>query len=301
MREEIWRRHAVFGDDMSVSDRYLYHYTSLQKAESIASSQSLWAGPLSTLNDPRESKSREFAWMRLYDTASQDQGRGDEAVVLEALRAQRAALRIACFTRDGDVESTANLARADHRGYARSAMWAHYGGRHEGVCFVFDRAKLEESASRLLTPSEAHSHWFDVEYIPGFDAELLDAETVDLVDPTARDRHHAELVIPSLRRKNKDWSYEAERRLLVDPWVSHDPCAIPLDGVVAGLVLGVDFKAADLSLIASIESTFALHDAVAKLVVYPNVLVPYPARGRDGLLHSWTDPETRMRDLIFEP
>jgi hypothetical protein len=49
--------------------------------------------------------------------------------------------------------------------------------------------------------------------VEGFDNVLLDAETADLIDPDALTNHHQHHVLPSLTRKNLDWSYERERRL----------------------------------------------------------------------------------------
>lgn len=299
MREADWRKHPVFGDDMSDTDRYLYHYTSLERAELIAASGSIWASPLTRLNDPRESQTREFAWMRVFDHTSADHGRGEEAALMAHLHQLRSRVRLACFTRDGDLRSSANLTRVDRRGYSRSAMWAHYGGRHAGVCLVLDRGRLEACVDRMMQDLDCPLEWVDVEYVEGFDHRQFAAETLDLSDSAALANHHRSAVLPSLRSKNRDWSYENERRLVVDEW-NEDVCSIPLDDCVAGIVLGVDFAESDLDAVREIAAAFGLGDSVAKVVVYPNVLVPYPAMGADGLLHAWSDRETRMRDLIFD-
>jgi hypothetical protein len=87
-------------------------------------------------------------------------------------------------------------------------------------------------------------------------------------------------------------------RLIVDGWFGDDWCTVPLARAVAGVALGVDFPRARLPEIEVLSDVFDLGDSIAKMMVYPNVLVPYPARDPQGVLHSWTDSDGRHAKIF---
>lgn len=59
-----WEKHPIFGGEQPASpDRWIFHYTTIDRAASIALVGALSLSPLNVLNDPRESKERQVETM----------------------------------------------------------------------------------------------------------------------------------------------------------------------------------------------------------------------------------------------
>lgn len=155
----------LFGSEAPAdADRWVYHYTRLTNAETIAHSKTLRFNPLSKMNDPREFQPPEPMTLSLLRGVS----RPDQHAALSKLRERRLNIRAAAFTTDAADGQPQTFRRANGRGYARPAMWAHYGGNHRGVCFVFNRPALEAA---LTAKFPGAAFWSRVDYSPGVDAE----------------------------------------------------------------------------------------------------------------------------------
>lgn len=174
-------------------------------------------------------------------------------------------------------------------------MWAQYAAAHTGVCIVFDRQALSEAARSTFSK---RIHEEAVTYVAGFDRTLAEAETVNFDRPDPR-AHHLLRVVPSLFVKNVDWQSEHEYRLIVDEW-GDEPCLLPVQRAVRGVVIGAGFQPHNLPLIRAFADKFGISGHVAQIVVNAGVLQSWPARDRYGNYRVWTDKETRGCDTIFD-
>jgi hypothetical protein len=136
-----WMHGPIFGLH-EVPNPLVCHYTSLGGATGIALMKALAMSPLARLNDPRESRDIEI---NAY-TSSSSRSMSPRSVPPHELLGfrdlvanRRRQVRVGCFTRDvrGPEPPYGRARRADRRGFARPAVWAHYGDRHRGICLVW--------------------------------------------------------------------------------------------------------------------------------------------------------------------
>ena len=300
MRQPPWDQNAIFGTEADAHpDRYLVHYTTVGSAAAIALTGAIALSPLTPMNDPRESQSRQIMTMFTGGSVPDDERSRFE----QELWRLRGRVRLACFTVDQPRDAIEKLPRhndrdaqfEDRRGYAHSRMWTQYAAWQSGVCLVFERTKLLTTAQRTF---EARCHDGPVKYVPGFDEALHRAELVNFDDPDSA-LHHRRNVIPSLFVKNNDWAAENEFRVLVDDWYS-GPCLLPISESLVGVALGVSFMPHQLPVIEALAEKFHLRNEVAHMVLNAGVLQAWPARRRTGALRLWTDGETRSVAAVLD-
>jgi hypothetical protein len=233
----------------------LYHYTSADIAlDCVMTQMQLRLGLFETMNDPRESKPR-YPTLQLAHGVS-DHGIDD--IWQEADRLLRRAVKVACFTLDYELPESV-LDPAVLRGYAHPAMWAHYGGRHAGVCLRFSRSALEERMNAALS-SRGHLFAGPVQYsfelfgqldASPFDIEQMDEFGVDAVVVRYIEEHHSELFF----RKHPDWSNEREYRwILIEP--EPLPVYVDITGCLTGVVLGDNFAESRLGALHQLAGRF---------------------------------------------
>ena len=292
MKRSIWEANPIFGAKATTPpDRYLFHYTSVERCAAIGFTGSIALGPLTPLNDPRESQSRQIMTRRSGARSVSD---GERQALEGQLWCLRSRVRLACFTMDRTDGAPSE--RDDRRGYAHSRMWTQYANGHSGVCLIFDRSKLLSRAR--ATFRDADFHHGAVEYTSGFDNALLHAECVDFDAPDAT-RHHRSAVVRSLFVKNRDWESETEYRLLVDGWAD-SACLLPIGDALVGIVLGVAFMKYQLHVVSSLAERYGLNDNVAQLIVNTGVLQAWPSRDEAGALRLLEDADTRG-GRVFDP
>lgn len=126
----------IYEDDRFVG-KYVYHYTSWERLLDIAES-GFRLSPLTSMNDPRESKD----WF-IPLSVSNDSLEDDDATVFNAaIGSCKEKVRIASFSLD---EPYGDLANQFRRGFARPRMWAQYAENHKGVCVILDREALDRA------------------------------------------------------------------------------------------------------------------------------------------------------------
>lgn len=120
-------------------DKYLYHFTEVEKFVKIIYGKSLKFSKISTTNDTLESKPKIFEW---------DQNTNDLYEIIKHFRdINQDYLQLLCFTRDmkrvNNVPDGKSL-YIDYsgRGFALPRMWAQYSKNNTGVCLVFDKNEL---------------------------------------------------------------------------------------------------------------------------------------------------------------
>jgi hypothetical protein len=133
------------------SDRYLYHYTRWERLLDIAHGQALRLSPVTTMNDPKESK----RWLVSQSTFSRTTPKNTLRGAWEAMEEYRRHVKVAAFATDTPGDSDADVRFG--AGYARPRMWAQYSANHTGACIVFDRAELLKRFAEQFGMGSDHS------------------------------------------------------------------------------------------------------------------------------------------------
>lgn len=255
--------HAIFGFDAPAdADRWVYHYTSLPTAVAIATSGTFRFNPMSKMNDPREFKKLVVPVMSTGRPLARRQLVSTERIVNK----RRLAVRLGAFTRDDAAGHGSSMVRTDSRGYARPMMWSHYARNHRGVCFVFDRAALERALAAKFGSDLLTGH---IDYLtlpaPGAWTPLLEASEVHAHgEALAADRFFTAYKRELLFTKNQDWSVEREWRVAIDNQPTGVVDVHLTAGTVAGLVLGLSLRRADLAAVRTVATIFGIANDVAR-------------------------------------
>ncbi len=137
------------------NENLLFHYTSYFKGLSILESNTLWAGQLSGMNDPLEFRpvGQEFSWS---GDVSNDKTCSKMKELNEANRKRNDSIRLLSFSvddfhlKDGIFKKQVAFNNMLNHGWSRTRMWAQYGDCHKGICLVFDKNQLLESAKKYF-------------------------------------------------------------------------------------------------------------------------------------------------------
>ncbi|MGM9809839.1 MAG: DUF2971 domain-containing protein [Paludibacteraceae bacterium] len=156
----------------------LYHYTNINAALKILTTQKLRFSPLSNLNDVHE------AYRTIFYK--------EDDIIAEAERVLSNYRQIS-FSMDSP----------NKQGFAITPMWGHYADKNKGVCFVFDKEKL------LSKANERNIMHNKVKYVPIHTGDI--DITKDMVPKFFKSKKR-ELFF----KKSKDWAYEQEYRMLLD-------------------------------------------------------------------------------------
>jgi hypothetical protein len=228
-------------------DQYIYHYTRWETLLDIAQ-DGLRLNSLARMNDPRESKE----WFLGITSGTDD----DTSGVWRIAHRYRELVRAATFYSDVHIDQDEQ--KPVRRGYARPRMWAQYARNHTGVCIVFDRANLSERVTAAFVGRPGG--WLvngRVAYVTDQkdDPAYQGIQVVGIPAEEAVSRFYDKYRERIFLVKHADWRDEAEFRFLaydpVAPLDDDDPADahgtfVSLNGCVAGLVLGTDFKTAHI-------------------------------------------------------
>ena len=110
----------------------LYHYTTLERAISILSSNKLIMGKLAGMNDINESYRPLSSYIEDGDSSNTESQKK-----LEAAESQLKRIRQTSLSMDDETP-----------GFAIPAMWGHYADKGEGICIVFDKELLLNKLKR---------------------------------------------------------------------------------------------------------------------------------------------------------
>lgn len=137
------------------SREFLYHYTTASIAiDYILNNKTLRLGALSRVNDPKESKYRDFTF---YARGAKAVAEFDGAVFDEVCQ-DLAVNSYALCCGMGEVDDYGRESGALH-----PHMWANYAERHTGVCLVFDKELLHQSIEEAVP--EAALYYGPVNYV----------------------------------------------------------------------------------------------------------------------------------------
>jgi hypothetical protein len=219
----------------------VYHYTTTDVAVyNILDQSAVRLSPYESTNDPQESR-QKLPSLSMSDGDDAHDGFG--AIWKDADWWLRRYVKVACFTEDYELPDNALDADA-LRGWAHPSLWAHYGGRHGGVCLRFDRTKLvEQFRSQLCSRGQCFhgSVEYPIQRVSALPSESLDVEQVrefgtDAVVSRYIEKHHRELFFT----KHHDWANEREFRLILnEPSVL--PAYLKIEDCLTAVLLGDQF------------------------------------------------------------
>lgn len=242
--------------DLGDASFYLYHYTTRQAAlGSILPVGELRVGLFRYMNDPRESKD----WLFTIEGDSSRSSTELLALNQEATDAAKSTSKVISFTRDDPLSAGEGFGEFG-RGYAHSALWAHYGGGHSGVCLVFDAAELRKSMEQALL-AKGRAYAGCVTYADAgtdeIEAFTLSSSEVGRLGIPGAVEEHIRIWHPVLFfRKSREWENEREYRwLLRSPEPA--PVFVPIRDSLRGLVLGHDFPRGDLDSVDHLARWFS--------------------------------------------
>lgn len=216
----------------------VYHYTSCKVLKSILNTGVIIFGRLQHTNDP-------------YEKDVMDLGPGgfncteDQIIAVDKrLSKLNERARLFCTTFGA-------------RGYAIPPLWAHYAKKHQGVCLVFDKARLcrsfEEQAGEVCQYFFADNVNYDG--IPNLSSPVWN---LDLNHSTA-DCHFETYYKQTLFMKDPSWNYENEYRFLAVT-KNNRQFKLAIDSLV-GIVRGEYFPDKYIELISDARDKYKV-DAV---------------------------------------
>jgi hypothetical protein len=280
--------------DLEDPNQYLYHYTTRQAAlGSILPAASIRLGLVRYMNDPRESK----AWRFTLEGEAGPATRDLLAVSQRATALAKSTAKVLALTRDAPSGAGEGFGQYG-RGFAHSAMWAHYGGGHSGVCLVFEKARMGEEIDRALRP-KGNLYAGNVEYDDArsdeIDAFTLRAEEIEHSGLETVVEEHIQLWHPVLFfRKSREWENEREYR-----WLLRSPEPVPvvvsIRDSLCGIVLGHDFPVGDHDAVDYLAKSYT-DISVATCTWHNGVPQVIPRGGPPGIAidgRFWTDGAKR--------
>ncbi len=212
----------------------LFYYCKLATAiEDILPNMQLLLSPLTGTNDPRENKVIPFG-ADFFNDPNQivpDNFKDGKQKFCERLHEN---CKLLCFS--GSYN--------DFFGYEYSAMWAHYGDRHHGVCLGIDKQMFIEENKKII-----NSNYFNaIDYykfnpsanyvhLPSIDYDKWNEDEKKYISDF-RNEHLNFLYFT----KNKEWEYEREIRLI---HFSSNICEkeyCTIEKSLRHIYLGVDFN-----------------------------------------------------------
>jgi hypothetical protein len=201
------------------NSEFIYHYTKAETAiEFILKDERLRFSPFMKTNDPKESKKWFFipGSNRRSDLSSFT----PESLSNTLHRYIQESTQLVCFSKDGKLTGN-HLEDNPHRGFCKPRMWDQYGGRHAGVCLIFDVSRLssifhekyQSFTYKSGSVSYADRLLPDIQLEPAF---TINVDSLEEMGP--KDYALAHVVKYQERmffEKAKDWENEAEFRFVI--------------------------------------------------------------------------------------
>ena len=208
----------------------IYHYTTCDKLfEGILESGILKFGKLTNTNDPFEKEIWSFTASYDWSDPKCNATFARASVLSQNIQTEA---HVFCTSRDDDW----------HKGYAIPSLWAHYAGKHKGVCLVLDKEKLIASIKEQYPNVDWLRHQ-DITYeLDEYEMErafhfiIQGGEADNIVNKHIK-KHEETLFFG----KDISWKYEQEFRIVI--LTKDKECIeIPIENdFLKGIVLGSDF------------------------------------------------------------
>lgn len=236
-----------FMDPLFDTSDMIYHYTSVDTLiKYILPQNSLRFSHLSSTNDPEESK---YHIMDYIDDVSigPDYFMDNLNKMRDISKGITLNIRLICFSQD-DADFYIGNGLYSNKGYARPRMWAQYANNHQGVCLVFNKAKIIDIFKNSF--SDKQTFYGNVSYEPlvkllneeeninaqsGFASDLLNKSVEEIVNERIIKYHKIYFF-----SKHKDWKTENEFRLVLRE-TSGNEVYLNIDGCLEYIILGHKF------------------------------------------------------------
>lgn len=229
---------------------YLYHFTSVEKATLILDGDSLRFSKITSMNDTLEAKPK----MNLIGTNSSEELSNIFNCINEI---NKKYIQLLCFTMDTDIErETGNqwLHYNDYtgRGFALPRMWAQYANNNDGVCFIFNKRKLQSLISDELGENLIYQN--KISYISQYSQEnnkIFDYEQLRFLLKSNNElakniqfvsflKNNIDFTKHNYFSKLKDWENENEFRVLA--YGEEEFYIQKIKDAIVGIVIGEQIK-----------------------------------------------------------
>lgn len=267
---DVWR--TLFTENFDCK-KYLYHYTSFEKAIKIIHSEQLWFSNITKTNDTTESKLR-IRFTKSNSNESLSNHKTD--IVSDFLSKNNDSIRLICFSKDielkqNELKATTELHKnhskdkyfdISGRGFALPRMWAQYCSNHEGVCFIINKEKFDNKLSSVTYVKQSpvdYKNFLDYYKIDEKQLEQLYNQVdqhsngrLSFIDLVNTNKH---FVRYNYFTKQKDWENEREYRYvaLVDTSIVQSELKISgLYDFIEGIIIGEKMDPANENVIEKI-------------------------------------------------
>jgi|LNAP01.1.fsa_nt_gb hypothetical protein len=233
-------------------DLYLYHYTKVETArDCILRSKSLKIGSFRNTNDPKETKD----WIFNYALGDLNPAFEETNIVGVAISSEiKSKSKTLSFSKDKNFSDINPLNQIFSRGFAKSRMWAQYGGNHSGVCLIFNKRILDKIIAEQFGNSHNDIYQGSVHYTnrPIADDIYKSAYTINYpyykkLGLSEYTRRHLFTHYPRLFfEKSTDWQGEEEYRWVIVSDVEDD-LYLQFENALVGVVFGESTNEQDIS------------------------------------------------------
>ncbi|GIO26384.1 DUF2971 domain-containing protein [Ornithinibacillus bavariensis] len=268
---------SLFNQEVTLSEDYVYHYTSLEVAiENILFEGRLRFSPFIQTNDPRESKDWNVSITHTNGIEISTESLLE--IVEKFNRKLKKDIKILCMT-DEDKNSY-NQINYGGRGFAHSRMWAQYASNHRGVCLVFDKRELHHTIITELDRLK-QIYFGRVDYNSYYPINVDDYEAFNInqkdmiskeIDELLNDhvtRYYKTLYL----RKAPDWRDENEFRWVIQS--SQDYEYVSIDSSLRAVILGVETPREYDSVFSEFQEKYKIE--VSRMHWYNGNPTPLPA------------------------
>lgn len=245
----------------------VFHYTTYTTAlEKILRYGKIRFGELGNSPDPYEQCVWNFG--RLYDGGSEEEYRKADKEVDSSI--ERIHKRTGFFCTANDELNLDNSPH-DGRGYMRFTLWDRYADKQKGICFVFDKIKLQNTVTDEVTAriAEDFDGGKDVAYkFPPPNKMFPVHQLTFKITPSINKNGIENTILQRIKRFSKEllftkystWESENEYRFVV---ICNDvvPFEVNISGSLIGIVLGVQFPNCYIPLIENAINKFQINAA----------------------------------------
>lgn len=254
----VWR--TMFTGTFDIN-KYLYHYTSIDKALKILDSNYLLFSPISSTNDTSESKVK-IDFCQNYNMTTKEFKEKSNKVV-DYFYNKHSHIRLLCFSVDMDIDkkiirdsnsyfnkrnrSEYKYFNAYGRGYALPRMWAQYASNHSGVCFIMNKEKLLNIVEETVAVSKCEK----VRYKKFYENYYLSEKELNSIYKKISASANGNLIFMNMIKNNEkfinhcyfekyeDWEDEHEFRIIAavdqkDENLKLEDISSCIEGIVVG-------------------------------------------------------------------
>ncbi len=233
-------------DDIDLNpEHYLYHYTSLEKAlELILPNKRLLLSNISKTLDPDEFSNKLFSMVG-YVIPGKDEPDIINANILLNRKIHNHRLICFCSSEKPEIVYEDYMIKVDvysnSFGWEKPRMWEQYASRHNGLCLIIDKQKLENHINKLkennvdieLKKVKYRSfHDIRIDALALDMNKLQDQKIEDYVDEHIHNNRDY-----LFYEKNIDYRDESEYRVLLNPTDETD-FYIDISEIIYGIIIG---------------------------------------------------------------